>query len=507
MVTIMFDYEGKKPIIDMKSIKKLFSGVVALSNISFNLYQGEIHCLVGENGAGKSTLMKILSGAYVPDGGEIVIAGKTFTSLTPHISEENRIVIIPQENFLVNCMSVTENIFVGHEITNQYGLIDKGEMQKRVKELLVEFDVAINPQRTVETLSISEKQYVKILKALAVSPQILIMDEPTSMFNKKDSHKVLELVRKIAQRGISVIYISHYLEEVVSLADRITVIRDGAVVNSYFNANKDTRLDVITKDMVGRPVEQFFTKEPAEIGGVVLEVSNLKLKANSPAVSFCLHKGEILGFAGMVGSGRTEIIRAITGTDRYLSGEIFLDGEKVEFKSPGESIDKGIAHITEDRQHQGLMLEHSVVENSIIVGLRNKMKGFFVNPRQHPDMIKDILDNLQVKMSGYHQDVKYLSGGNQQKVVLAKWIFSEASLYIFDEPTRGIDINAKAQFYKIINNLAKQGKSVIMISSEMPELISMSDRILVMRDGEVIQEFAHEEITEEKIVKVALGVG
>lgn len=503
----MFDYANKCPVIEMKHIRKTFSGVVALGNISFDLYEGEIHCLVGENGAGKSTLMKVLSGAYVPDSGEIVIGEVHFPSLTPRLSEENGIVIIPQENFLVNCMSVTENIFVGHEVVGKYGLIDRTEMQKRIKELLVTFDVPLDPQRIVETLSVSEKQYVKILKALAVSPKILIMDEPTSMFNKKDSGKVLEFVRTIARKGISVIYISHYLDEVVSIADRITVIRDGVVVNSYYNGNRDTKLDIITKDMVGRPVEQFFAKEPVEIGETVLEVRDLKLKASSPVISFHLRKGEILGFAGMVGSGRTEIIRAIAGVDRYFSGEVILNGEITNFRNPGESIDKGIAHITEDRQHQGLMLDHSVVENAVIVGLRNKIKTFFVQPSQYPLMVKDILDSLKVKMSGYHQEVKYLSGGNQQKVVLAKWIFSEASLYIFDEPTRGIDINAKAQFYKIINDLAKQGKSVIMISSEMPELISMSDRVLVMRDGQLIQEFLREEITEEKIVKAALGVG
>ena len=259
--------------------------------------------------------------------------------------------------------------------------------------------------------------------------------------------------------------------------------------------------------MVGRPVEQFFTREPAEIGDIVLEVRNLKLKPASPEISFQLKKGEILGFAGMVGSGRTEIIRAIAGVDRYFGGDVILNGEKTAFKNPGESIDRGIAHITEDRQHQGLMLDHSVVENAVIVGFRNKIKTFFVRPGRFSSMVGGILDDLKVKMSGYDQEVKYLSGGNQQKVVLAKWIFSEASLYIFDEPTRGIDINAKSQFYRIINNLAKQGKSVIMISSEMPELISMSDRVLVMRDGQIIQEFLREEITEEKIVKAALGVG
>lgn len=503
----MFDYTDKRPVIEMKDIRKTFSGVAALSHISFDLYEGEIHCLVGENGAGKSTLMKVLSGAYVPDSGEIVIGGNHFHALSPRLSEENRIVIIPQENFLVNCMSVAENIFVGHEVVGKYGFIDRTKMYERVEELLNTFNVSLDPKRIVETLSVSEKQYVKILKALAVSPKILIMDEPTSMFNKKDSGKVLELVREIAQKGISVIYISHYLDEVVSIADRITVIRDGMVVNSYYNGNRDTKLDIITKDMVGRPVEQFFTREPAEIGDIVLEVRDLKLKPASPAVSFHLRKGEILGLAGMVGSGRTEVIRAVAGVDRYSSGEVILNGEKTVFKNPGESIDKGIAHITEDRQHQGLMLDHSVVENAVIVGFRNKIRSFFVRPSQFPPMVKDILDNLKVKMSGYDQEVKYLSGGNQQKVVLAKWIFSEASLYIFDEPTRGIDINAKAQFYRIMNNLVKQGKSIIMISSEMPELISMSDRVLVMREGQMIQEFCGEDITEEKIVKAALGVG
>ncbi|WP_407926954.1 sugar ABC transporter ATP-binding protein [Christensenella tenuis] len=332
------------------------------------------------------------------------------------------------------------------------------------------------------------------------------MDEPTSMFNVEDAGKVLTLAQTIAARGISIIYISHFLNEVVQIADRITVIRDGAVVSTYSNEKRDIPLETITRDMVGRPVDMFYTKEEHEIGDVMFEVKGLKLTKDSPEISFNVRKGEILGFSGMVGSGRTEIIRAVSGADRRYAGDIYLHGKKLDIHNPADGIDAGIAHITEDRQKLGLMLGGSVLENTTIVGLRNKIKGFFINVKKEPPLIEGIIKDLNVKTPSVMQEVKYLSGGNQQKVVLGKWLFADQEVYIFDEPTRGIDVNAKVEFYKQMSNLTKQGKCIIMISSDMPELISMSDRVLVVRNGEITGELQRDEITEEEIIKRALGV-
>lgn len=500
------DYEHEKPILEMKGIKKEFSGVYALSGITFDLYRGEVHCLVGENGAGKSTLMKILSGAYQPSEGVIVFNGKEYDTLTPKLSKELGINIVYQENDLVPSMNVIENIYIGNELSKGTGFVDFKAMREATVRQINDLDIDIDPNTLIKNLSVSDQQYVKILKALSVEPKVLIMDEPTSMFNVEDAAKVLTLIKKISERGIGVIFISHFLREVQSTADRVTIIRDGSVVNTYTNGKKDLKISTITKDMVGRPIDTFFKKERCPIGEVVLEVRNLQLTKRSPKISFELHKGEILGFSGMVGAGRTEIVRAITGADSKYAGEIYLHGRKINIKNPSDSIDHGFAHITEDRQQQGLMLNNSVVENTTIVGIRNKIKGLFVNIKKEPPLIAPILKELEVKTPSVWTKAIYLSGGNQQKVVLAKWLFVEQEIYVFDEPTRGIDVNAKAEFYKQMSKLTAEGKSIIMISSDMPELISMSDRVLVVRDGVIDCELTGDEINEQEIIRRALGV-
>lgn len=497
----------EKPVIlEMAGIRKEFSGVSALSGITFDLRAGEIHCLVGENGAGKSTLMKVLSGAYTPDGGQIRLFGETFDSLTPTLSKERGINIIYQENDLVPTMNVVENIFVGSELVNSFGFVKSDEMFARTRAQMTDLGVELDLMSPVESLSVADQQFVKILKALSTEPKILIMDEPTSMFNVRDAHKVLALTEAVAARGIGIIYISHFLEEVRRIADRITVIRDGCVVNTYENPGRDIALTKLTRDMVGRPVETFYEKERHEIGGVMLEVRGLKLKKDSPLIDFTVRQGEILGFSGMVGSGRTEIVRALTGADPKYSGDIYIHGKKVEIHTPEDSIRAGFAHITEDRQKLGLMLGISVLENAAIVGLREKIKGFFINLAKLPPYFERLFRDLRVKTPSLWTEAIYLSGGNQQKVVLAKWLFADQEIYIFDEPTRGIDVNAKAEFYKQMSNLTRQGKCIIMISSDMPELISMSDRVLVIRDGKIHGELRDGEITEHMILEMALGV-
>lgn len=492
-------------LLEMKNIEKEFSGVYALKGIRFDLKAGEIHSLVGENGAGKSTLMKVLSGAYTPGGGSIKINGKEYRALTPSLSKDLGIHVIYQENDLVPSMNIVENIFIGSEIS-RHGFVDFEAMKTRTEAKIEELGLELDPLTKISDLSVSEIQFVKILKALATEPQILVMDEPTSMFHVRDAQKVLDLAVKIAGKGIGIVYISHFLEEVRKISDRITVIRDGEAINTYDNPNRDIDLNLITCDMVGRPLDIFYKKEKNEIGEVILEVKDLQLKKDSPKISFYLRRGEILGLSGMVGSGRTEIVRALTGADPKYAGEILLNGERIRTKNPADSIKKGFAHITEDRQELGLALGLSVLENITVVGLRQKVKGFFMNYKNHVKWIEPLVERLRIKTPGVWSETMYLSGGNQQKVVLAKWLFADQNIYIFDEPTRGIDVNAKAEFYKEMSNITKQGKSIIMISSDMPELISMSDRILVIRKGGVDGELSGQEMTEENIIKLALGV-
>ena len=498
------------PILKMQGIVKEFPGVRALSDLTFDVYKGECHCLVGENGAGKSTLMKILSGAYTPTAGVIHFDGHDYKHLTPALSRSLGIEIVYQENDLVPTMNAIENIFVGKELTRFGGIIDSSAMAERVRALMQRYKIDIDPTRNIEQMSVSDQQFVKILKALMNESRILIMDEPTSMFNVEDAGKVLDLVRSITSHGISVIYISHFLKEVVQIADRITVIRDGNVINTYDNSGHDVPLDTLTKDMVGRPVDMFYQKDACEIGDVMFEVRDLKLTRNSPSISFSVRRGEIVGLSGMVGSGRTEIVRAISGADPRFSGDIFLNGKKLDIRSPRDSIEAGIAHITEDRQRLGLSLNASVLENALIVGLQQKgrmRKGLFYDCKSYSEPVQKIVEKLKIKTPSLQQAVVNLSGGNQQKVVLGKWLFARQSVYIFDEPTRGIDVNAKAEFYKQMTALTHAGNCIIMVSSDMPEMISMSDRVLIIINGEIRTELTGEDINEQTIIREALGVG
>ncbi|MDR2049018.1 MAG: sugar ABC transporter ATP-binding protein [Treponema sp.] len=491
----------------MRDIVKDFTGVRALDGVSLEVLPGEVHGVVGENGAGKSTLMKVLSGAYAPTSGSITVEKTNYRALSPVLARELGINIVYQENDLAPSMNVIENVHIGEEKTGLPGIIDFKAEQEAVIAQMKDLGISLDIDRAVEDLSVSDQQFVKILKALSVESRVLIMDEPTSMFNVEDTHKVLELVRRISNKGIGIIYISHFLSEVVEIAGRITVIRDGSVVRTYDNSGHNTPFDAITRDMVGRPVELFYEKEKSPIGDVILEVQDLKLSKESPPVSFSLHRGEILGFSGMVGSGRTELMRAIAGADSYESGRILIRGQRTNIKSPVDSIREGIAFITEDRQRLGLMLHGNVTENITLVGLGSKIKGFFINPKRHGNLIEHLVESLRIKTPSLQSEVIYLSGGNQQKVVLAKWLYAEQEIYILDEPTRGIDANAKTEFYRLMSRLTKEGKAILLVSSDMPELISMSDRVLVVRSGGITDELKGADINEHEIVKKALGVG
>ena len=495
-----------EPVIEMRGIVKEFPGVRALNEMSFDVFKGEVHCLVGENGAGKSTLMKILSGAHAPTSGSILIDGREFKSLSPALSSRLGIEIVYQENDLVPTMNAVENIFVGKERTRFGFVSDFKGMLREVRTLMDQYHIDIDPLETIENMSVSNQQFVKILKALMNRSRILIMDEPTSMFNVEDAGKVLDLVRAMSQQGISIIYISHFLKEVVRIADRITVIRDGSVIRTYDNAARSCSLDDITSDMVGRPVDMFYQRDRCPIGEAMIEVRDLKLTRDAHPVSFDVRRGEILGMFGMVGSGRTEIARAISGADAFHSGQVLAEGKPLRLRSPKDGIRAGFAHITEDRQRLGLNLNASVLENALMVGLGAMRPGIYFNFRALAPKVKPLVESLRIKTPSLMQEAVNLSGGNQQKVVLGKWLFARQSFYIFDEPTRGIDVNAKAEFYKQMTELAKAGNAILMISSDLPELISMSDRVLVVRDGAIKRELTGGDINEQTIIKEALGV-
>lgn len=492
------------PRISINKISKSFSGVPALRDVSFDVLPGEVHCICGENGAGKSTLMKVLAGAYVPDSGTVVVDGVEHSALDPFLAQELGINIIFQENLLVPTMSVLENMFIGREPVKAGAFMDYRAMRKRIQEEMDFLEISLNVNRRIEHLSVAEQQFVKILKALVLKPRVLIMDEPTSVFNVEDSARVLRMVRRIAGAGISVLYISHFLSEVREIADRVTVIRDGSVVSTRSNIDSSIDLDDVTRDMVGRPVEMFYSKEAHPIGDVVFEVDGLKLDAKSPRVDFTVREGEVLGVAGMVGSGRTEIMRAIAGASPYHSGELRYRGTRLSIRNPRQAIRAGIGHITEDRQRLGLSLGQSITENTTMIGLEKITRSWFMSVRKTGSAVRPIIEKLRVKHSSLNQEVRYLSGGNQQKVVLAKWMMVDTDVLIFDEPTRGIDVNAKTEFYKLISDLTRSGKSIIMVSSDMPELVSMSDRVLVVRDGSIVSVLEKNDINERAIISQAL---
>ena len=496
----------EQSFLEIQNITKYFGSLKVLSDVSLDIKKSEILSIVGENGAGKSTLMKILSGALSPSSGDIIFDGNKYDAFTPKLSKKLGIDIIYQENILVPTMNIIENIFVGREISSLYGLINRKKMLQIAKEGLDFLSLKLDLNKTIENLSVAEQQYVKLLKAVIFKPRILIMDEPTSMFNALDAQKVLSMVSNISKNSISILYISHFLKEVIQISDRIAILRDGNLISILDNKNYDTSIESITKEMIGRPMSAFYKKEQSNITDDILEVRDFIPYKGFGKINFTLKKGEILGIAGMVGSGRTSLLQSIVGAIPIYQGEIFINNIATKINNPRNSIKHSIAYITEDRQKLGLMLEHSVTSNMVIVGLRDKIKSFFTNIKNHSKYIEHIVEKLKIKTSSLDKEVKFLSGGNQQKCVLGKWLFEDSQIFIFDEPTRGIDINSKHEFYKLINELVCNGKSVIMASSDMAEIISLSDRIIVMKNKSICTLLQRHEFSEERILKHSLGV-
>jgi rhamnose transport system ATP-binding protein len=487
------------PILELQHISKTFPGVRALDDVHFSMEPGEVHALLGENGAGKSTLIKIISGVYRPGTGDIAFNGNKVDIASPRAAQAMGIATIYQELSLYPELSVAENIFMGHAPKNRFGMVNWPKMRAESKAILASLDIHdMDVNRKVGTMTVGNRQRVEIGKALSQNAKVLIMDEPTASLAEADVQRLFSIVRLLRERGVGIIYISHRLEEVFLLADRVTVLRDGQYVGTVKVA--DTNEQELIGMMVGRTIDTLFPKLPTEVGEPVLEVRNLWHKPLTRGVSMTVRAGEIVGLAGLVGSGRSELAQTIFGITPADSGEIIINGKPARIKNPGDAMNLGIAYVPEDRGTQGLIRQMKIRENVSMTVLRTLAHGSFIDRGAEKTLAEKTINQLSIRAYSTEQVVNKLSGGNQQKVVVGKWLAKRPKLLIMDEPTRGIDVGAKAEIHRLMSELAQQGLAVVMISSELPEILGMSDRILVMRGGEFVAEFSREEATQEKIV-------
>jgi len=487
-------------ILQLQHISKTFPGVKALQDISFDLKEGEVHCLCGENGAGKSTLIKILSGAYQSDeGGELLFEG-TRVTLTPHLAIRMGIQTIYQEHIVFDNLSITENIFTGSEILKGM-LLDRREMRRRTVEVLEYLKSPLTPETRMKDLSSGEQKTVEIAKGLVFKRKVIILDEPTASFSSAEIDNLLEIIRTVKEGGLGIIYISHHLDEVFRIGDRVTVLRDGKKVSEHGMAGLTK--ERLIKDMVGRDPSTFYQREAVPAGEVVFEARNVSGNGVRD-VSFELRRGEVLGIAGMAGSGRSELMNVLFGGATLDSGEILVNGKAVRHGSPRAAIGNRMCFITEDRQNTGLFLSQTIAQNVMVANLVNVGK-LVIDPAEDGRTGDQYVKLLNIKTKDSRTRAVNLSGGNQQKVVLAKWFNTNGEIYIFDEPTHGIDVGSKQEIYQIMVDLLRQGKAIIMVSSDMPEVISMSDRVLVMRKGWKVAELGKAEVTEENILTYSIG--
>jgi ribose transport system ATP-binding protein len=490
-------------LLEMREITKSFPGVVALNNVDFNVCRGEIMGLLGENGAGKSTLVKIIGGIYKPDNGVIKFDGKRVELQNPHHSENLGVSIIHQEHNLFPNLTVADNIFLGKEKTRLRYVIDAVSSNNAASVLLKKVGLKVKPDLLITDLSVSQRQMVEVAKALSINAKILVMDEPTSSLTAAEAEILFEIIKSLTREGVAVVYISHKMEEVFRLCDRIKILRDGKDIG-VFQKHAISEKDVINL-MVGREIESMFERKDHTIGEEVLRVESLSTRTGVKNVSFKVHAGEVLGFAGLVGAGRSELMRAIFGVDEITEGRVFLNRKLVSIKSPRDAIHLGIGFVPEDRKEQGLILGMSVNENISLANLDNLKRFFILDEKRESDVTIHYMKSLRIKAVNKNQIVSSLSGGNQQKVVLGKWLSIEPQILILDEPTRGIDVGAKREIYHLINELSNRGVAILLISSELIEIIAMSDRILVMHEGQGKGEISSEEADQEKIMNMAIA--
>lgn len=497
---------SQEDLLRLVGISKLFPGVRALDGVHLEVRKGEVHALLGENGAGKSTLMKILSGAYTMDKGEIYWEGQKVEIREPKDAEKLGIGIIYQESNLVPQLNISENVWLGRElfINKAFNIININEMRRRTNELLNELHLDLDPARPVDGLGVAHQQMVEIAKALSLDVKLLIMDEPTSALTGNEIERLYAVIRKLKERGVSVIFISHHLEEVFEICDRGTVLRDGQYTGTV--DLKKTTKDELIQMMVGRTLDQQYPKVKTQRGEEALRVESITREGVLEDISFTAYTGEILGIAGLVGAGRTELVQAIFGAFKVDRGSVYVFGKKLRLESPEYAIQAGIGLLPEDRKYQGLVLKLSVMHNVSMASLNKLEHVGLLQLGYEKKRTLDFISKLRIATPSINQLVQNLSGGNQQKVVLAKWLASQSKVLIFDEPTRGIDVGAKVEVYNLMNSLVENGAAVIMVSSEMPELLGMSDRILVIHEGRLTGEFNREEATQEKILAAAMGV-
>ncbi len=487
----------------MKNIHKSFGSNKVLNNAGFELKDGEVHALMGENGAGKSTLMKILTGVYTRDEGTVLVNGEEVCYKNPQEAEKAGIVFIYQELNVLFDLTVEENLFMGKEITKGFGICNKKEMRKKAREQMDKMGVKIPVDALMSELSVGQQQMVEICKALMVDAKVLIMDEPTAALTQSETLVLFDVIKSLRKKGVSIVYISHRMEEIFELCDRITILRDGSYVGT--ENIKDITMDGIVQMMIGREIGERYPKRDCKIGEEVIKVQNLTNKKYFKDVSFSVKAGEVLGVSGLMGAGRTEIMKAIFGSLPVERGTISIDGEVIKIKNPRQAIAAGIGFITEDRKTEGLMLEKSIADNISIANLGKISKNQVLSKEKEKELIQNGIEEFHVRCFGPQHECGNLSGGNQQKVVLAKWIYTEPKVLILDEPTRGVDIGAKKEIYSVINDMAAKGVAVIMVSSELPEVLGMSDRIMVVREGEVRGILDGSDADQAKIMTLATG--
>lgn len=489
----------------MKNISKSFGSVRVLENAEICVKNKEIHAFMGENGAGKSTMMKILTGVYTKDSGEILIDGKLENIQSIGDSEKLKIAIIHQELNVLMEMSIVDNMFLGREIKSKFGFLDKKTMEKIAKEKLTILGLDINPNTPIKDISIGRRQLVEIAKALLLDAELIIMDEPTAALTEKETELLFKVIREIRDNGVSFIYISHRMEEIFELCDAVTVLRDGKHVGS--KKVNETSFDEIVSMMVGYDIDDRFPRIETEVGDVVLSVKGLTKKRKFEDVSFDVRSGEVLGFSGLMGAGRTDVMHGIFGSIHCDSGEIYINNEKVYINSPLVAKKLGIGFITEDRKNEGLVLESPVNKNMVLASLKEFTKNTFMDDDKISKQVAMFIEKLKIRTPNQHINVGKLSGGNQQKVVIAKWLMTNPKILILDEPTRGVDVGAKREIYEIINELKKQGVAIIVVSSELPEVLGISDRIAVMHGKRLKTILDIKDATQEKIMEYATGGG
>jgi ABC-type sugar transport system ATPase subunit len=493
-------------LLELRNISKAFPGVQALTDASFEVRAGEVHALLGENGAGKSTLIKIISGLYRPDTGDMLLDGQRVSFNNPREAQANGIATIYQELSLYPELTVAENIFMGHAPRGRFGMVDWGAMRRQARDILASLNIYnLDVNEKVGTMTVGKRQRVEIAKALSMNARILIMDEPTAALTEADVKTLFEIVRLLRERGVAIIYISHRLEEVFELADRVSVLRDGHYVGTKLVA--ETSEPELISMMVGRTIDNLYPKVETQVGAPMLEVEGIGAGPDCRNVTLTVRAGEIVGLAGLVGSGRSEFAQVVFGITPAEKGSIRVDNKPVRIKSPAEAMKLGIAYVPEDRGLQGLIRQMNIRQNVSLAVLQSLVKGGFIDRKSERGLADSTIEKLSIRAFGGEQVVNKLSGGNQQKVVVGKWLASNPRLLIMDEPTRGIDVGAKSEIHRLISLLAQQGLAILMISSDLPEIMGMSDRILVMREGSIVAEFKRENATQEQIAAAMMSDG